>query len=108
MLEKKREIVKFFVRVAWNATWRRESVAENTFAEAAMFGSKKEKEARLTKLMELVEQNPEQFTPKDLARLAQTARSTITRDLAALEERGVLLAEDERARLSLFRRIFRK
>lgn len=70
-----------------------------------MFGTKQNKAQRLEKLAALVEQHPERLTPKDLAELLQTARSTVTRDLTALEARGVLLAEDKRARLSLFRRI---
>lgn len=70
-----------------------------------MFGTKRSKEKRLFEIATLVEEYPDRFTPQDLARLTQTHRSTISRDLAQLEERGVLLSEDERARLALFRRI---
>ncbi len=38
----------------------------------------------------------------DLARLLQLERSTVLRRLPALEDAGILLAEDERGRLSLF------
>ena len=40
--------------------------------------------------------------PGFFARLLGLDRSTVMRDLPALEERGVLLAEDDRGRLSLF------
>ena len=38
----------------------------------------------------------------DLSRLLQLERSTVLRRLPALEDAGILLAEDERGRLSLF------
>lgn len=40
----------------------------------------------------------------DLARLLQLERSTILRRLPALEDAGILLAEDEKGRLSFFLR----
>jgi len=73
-----------------------------------MFGSKKAKQARLKKIAGLVETQPHTLTEKELARALRVARTTISKDLAALEENGVLLAEADRARLSLFRRIFGK
>ncbi len=71
-----------------------------------MFGTKQGKAERLEHLATLVEQQPEQLTPKDLAKQLGVARTTIEDDLATLEGNGVLLAEDHRARLSLFQRIF--
>lgn len=73
-----------------------------------MFGSKKNKQQRLEQIATLVVQQPEALTPKDLAQTLCVARSTISHDLATLEDKGVLLAEDDRARLSLFHRIFAK
>ncbi len=73
-----------------------------------MFGSKQHKRERLEQITQLVEQQPDHLTPSDLAKALRVARSTISYDLVALEDNGVLLAEDERARLSLFRRILRK
>ncbi len=73
-----------------------------------MFGSKKNKRERLEKIAMLVQTQPERMTPKDLAKQLRVARTTISKDLVTLEDNGILLAEDERARLSLFRRIFGK
>ncbi|HZQ09241.1 MAG TPA: HTH domain-containing protein [Anaerolineae bacterium] len=73
-----------------------------------MFGSKQKKQARLEQIAALVVQQPDALTPNDLAKTLRVARSTISYDLVTLEDKGVLLAEDERARLSLFRRIFGK
>lgn len=73
-----------------------------------MFGSKKNKYERLETIAALVERQPNAMTEKDLAHALRVARTTISKDLVALEDYGVLLAEDERARLSLFRRILGK
>ncbi len=73
-----------------------------------MFGSKKSKHTRLEKIAALVATQPEVMTEKELARTLRVARKTISKDLVSLEDHGVLLAEDDRARLSLFRRIFGK
>lgn len=73
-----------------------------------MFGSKKNKQARLRKIAGMVETQPHIFTEKELAQMLCVARKTISKDLVALEDNGVLLAEDDRARLSLFRRLFAK
>jgi len=73
-----------------------------------MFGSKQNKQARLEQIAALVVQQPDALTPDDLAKTLCVARSTISQDLVRLEDNGVLLAEDERARLSLFRQILGK
>ena len=71
-----------------------------------MFGSKQGKTERLDQIVKLLEQNPEGLSRSELARLLKAECSTVSRDLAALEQRGVLLAEDSRARVSLFARLF--
>ncbi len=69
-----------------------------------MYGSKSEKRQRLEKEAALVALAPEGVTRASLARILGVARSTISDDLAELERLGVLLAEDEEGRLTLFRR----
>ena len=69
-----------------------------------MYGSKSEKRQRLEKEAALVALAPEGVTRASLARILCVARSTISDDLAELERLGVLLAEDEEGRLTLFRR----
>ncbi len=59
---------------------------------------------RLERYEELVPEYPDAIRPSILARLLGVARSTVQRDLPALEERGTLLMEDGRGLLSLFRR----
>ncbi len=71
-----------------------------------MFGSKKSKKQRLDKVVGLLENHPAGLTQSELAQQLRIRRSTVHRDLAALETRGVLLAEDPRGRISLFRRLF--
>jgi DNA-binding IclR family transcriptional regulator len=56
---------------------------------------------RLEQLEQAITDYPDQ-RPGFLARRLGLDRSTVMRDLPALEERGVLLAEDDRGRLSLF------
>ncbi len=73
-----------------------------------MFGSKQGKVQRLEQIVQLLEQNPAGLSQSEIARLLQAERSTVSRDLVALEQRGVLLAEDSRARVSLFGRLFKK
>lgn len=73
-----------------------------------MFGSKKNKRRRLEQIATMLKEQPEHLTPRDLAKTLGVARTTVSKDLASLEDNGVLLAEDDRARLSLFRRIFGK
>ena len=68
-----------------------------------MHGSKSEKRQRLEKMAALVALAPEGVTRAALSRILGVARSTIGDDLAELERLGVLLAEDEDGRLTLFR-----
>jgi len=59
---------------------------------------------RLEKYEELIPEYPDAIRPSQLAQLLQAHRSTVQRDLPALEEQGTLLIEDGRGLLSLFRR----
>lgn len=68
-----------------------------------MFGNKRRKRERLERMAQLVERE-KGITQAELARRLDVHRSTVGKDLVTLEERGVLLAEDERGRLSLFQR----
>lgn len=72
-----------------------------------MFGSKKSKQQRLMKVMSLLTQHPAGLSQSEIAKQLRVQRSTVHRDLTTLEKRGVLLAEDPRGRVSLFRRLFR-
>ncbi len=60
--------------------------------------------ARLRKYEALIPEYPAGLRASQLARLLGVPRSTVLRDLPALEEQGTLLIEDERGLLSLFRR----
>lgn len=59
---------------------------------------------RLDRYEQLVPSYPEAVRPGLLAQLLGVPRSTVQRDLPALEERGTLLMEDDRGLLSLFHR----
>ena len=59
---------------------------------------------RIEQYEELIPEYPAGVRPSHLARLLGVPRSTVLRDLPALEEEGTLLMEDERGLLSLFRR----
>lgn len=61
--------------------------------------------SRLQRYEELIPEYPEGLKASQLARLLGVPRSTVIRDLPALEEAGILLMEDEQGRLSLFRLI---
>lgn len=73
-----------------------------------MFGSKQGKQQRLERMVDLLQNHPTGLLPSEIARELRVPRSTIHRDLVALEKRGVLLAEDPRGRISLFKRLFGK
>lgn len=68
-----------------------------------MFGNKQGKRDRGDAIVRELEQKPEQ-TQSQLARHLGVHPSTIKDDLWVLEKEGVLLQEDEKGRLSLFRR----
>ncbi|MBP8003252.1 MAG: HTH domain-containing protein [Chloroflexi bacterium] len=72
-----------------------------------MFGNKKVKQERLSHLMAYLEENDE-ATQAELARYLKVPRSTVHKDLTCLEDTGVLLAEDNNGRLSLFGRRSRR
>ena len=61
-------------------------------------------QGRLDRYEEMIPEHPDQIRPSRLARLLEIPRSTVQRDLPALEDQGTLLIEDERGLLSLFRR----
>lgn len=69
-----------------------------------MFGNKQGKQERLARIADTIAEHPNGITQSELARQLQVPRPTIHRDLPDLEDAGILLAEDERGRLSLFRR----
>ncbi|MSP12928.1 MAG: HTH domain-containing protein [Chloroflexi bacterium] len=58
---------------------------------------------RLAQITRLLQQHAEGLTQSQIAQELGLHRSTVMRDLPALEESGILLAEDERGRLKLFR-----
>jgi len=59
---------------------------------------------RLERYEDLIPRHPGRVRASQLARRLGVHRSTVMRDLPALAERGTLLMEDERGRLSLYRR----
>ena len=59
---------------------------------------------RLHQIYHSIQNNPG-ARPGAIARLLGLHRSQVTRSLPALEERGFLLAEDERGRLWPFKRL---
>ena len=64
-----------------------------------MFGSKDEKQNRLERMLDIIAKSPQGITQAALARLLGVGRSTVNKDLVALEKRGVRLSEDRRGRL---------
>lgn len=69
-----------------------------------MFGRKDKKLERLQQIGRIVGQEREGITQAELARRLGVSRSTILKDLAIIEEHtAVLLAEDDRGRLSRLR-----
>jgi DeoR/GlpR family transcriptional regulator of sugar metabolism len=67
-----------------------------------MFGSKQSKEERLEQEVELLEK--ESLSPAQIAERLNVPRSTVTRDLPVLEDRGVFLQEAADGKLSIFRK----
>jgi DeoR/GlpR family transcriptional regulator of sugar metabolism len=59
---------------------------------------------RLDRYEEVIPEYPGKIRPSQVARLLSVHRSTVQRDLPALEEQGTLLMEDGGGFLSLFRR----
>lgn len=64
-----------------------------------MFGNKNDKSKRLEQMVEIIAKAPAGITQAALARLLRVGRSTINKDLQALEKRGVRLSEDRRGRI---------
>ncbi len=69
-----------------------------------MFGNKRKKAQRLETIGQLLGSN-DGLTQAQLARKLGVSRGTINKDLAILQERtGILVSEDDRGILRLFRR----
>jgi DeoR/GlpR family transcriptional regulator of sugar metabolism len=66
-----------------------------------MFGDKGEKRVRLERVLALVAQAEGGVRQAELAEALGVSRSTIRKDLATLDERGALLAEDDHGRISI-------
>ena len=64
-----------------------------------MFGNKQQKRNRLAQMTDIITKSPAGITQAALARLLGVGRSTVHKDLRALEKRGVRLSEDRRGRL---------
>jgi len=62
-----------------------------------------QRKRRLRQIERLLRRHPEGMRPAEIARALRTHRSTILRDLAAMEEVGILLQEDDRGVIGLFR-----
>jgi DNA-binding IclR family transcriptional regulator len=75
-----------------------------TTVEATMFGDKHAKQERLEHMARVIGQHPNGISQSELARKMSMPRSTVKRDLPALERAGILLAESRRGRLTLFGR----
>jgi DNA-binding IclR family transcriptional regulator len=60
--------------------------------------------ARLRRIEALLDKHPKGLRQSEIARKLKLHRSTVMRDLPALEEMGVLLMEDDSGRIGLFRR----
>ncbi len=68
-----------------------------------MFGNKAEKKQRLDQTADLLAQ--QELSVAEVAQRLGVQRSTVLRDLPLLEAQGILLQEDERGKLRLFRRL---
>ncbi len=97
-----RNLMKNTTNVAVPATRRLYTVGKTT-VEATMFGNKQAKQDRLQQMANVIEQHPG-ISQSELAQQLGVPRSTVKRDLPTLEQHGILLFEDERGWLALFRR----
>jgi biotin operon repressor len=79
-------------------------IVGKTTMEAAMFGNKHNKQQRLQRMADVIGQHPSGISQSALARKIGVPRCTVKRDLPTLEQRGILLSEDPRGWVSLFRR----
>ena len=75
----------------------------NLKLEGKLVGFWGRKQAEYEAMAELIERYPG-IRPSELARMLGVNRSTVMRRLPSLEEAGILLVEDERGGLSIFRR----
>jgi predicted DNA-binding transcriptional regulator YafY len=68
-----------------------------------MFGNKDKKMNRLLRIGQILKRSDEGLTQAELARKANTTRSTLNKDLAVIQKKtGVLVSEDEDGRLYWF------
>jgi len=75
-----------------------------TILVATKLGNKQAKRERLERIAAVIGQHPSGISQSELARRMNMPRSTVNRDLFALEKAGILLAQDRRGRLALFGR----
>jgi DNA-binding IclR family transcriptional regulator len=67
-----------------------------------MFGSKQGKQERLGQYEQLL--GEDELSQAEIARRLGVPRSTVMRDLAELDDQGVLIEEDEEGKVRLSRR----
>lgn len=73
------------------------------YGDTTVFGNKSEKKRRLEQTADLLAQ--QELSVAEVAQRLGVQRSTVLRDLPLLEAQGILLQEDERGKLRLFRRL---
>jgi predicted DNA-binding transcriptional regulator YafY len=68
-----------------------------------MFGNKDKKMNRLLRIGQILKRSDEGLTQAELARKANTTRSTLNKDLTIIQEKtGILVSEDDDGRLYWF------
>jgi predicted DNA-binding transcriptional regulator YafY len=68
-----------------------------------MFGNKDRKMNRLLRIGQILKRSDEGITQAELARKANTTRSTLNKDLTIIQEKtGILVSEDDDGRLYWF------
>jgi predicted DNA-binding transcriptional regulator YafY len=68
-----------------------------------MFGNKDRKMNRLLRIGQILKRSDEGLTQAELARKANTTRSTLNKDLTIIQEKtGILVSEDDDGRLYWF------
>ncbi len=71
-----------------------------------MFGSKKSPEERIEREIAVLAESP--MNAEQLAKKVGTTSKIVAQDLARMEKDGILLSEDSRGLLSIFRAFKRK
>ena len=68
-----------------------------------MFGNKDKKINRLLRIGQILKRSDEGLTQAELAREANTTRSTLNKDLTIIQDKtGILVSEDDNGRLYWF------